>query len=181
MWSVNGSVQLQCTRRRGNWMWTPIGGHFLTLIKWFAIWWPIWHQDSVTVAHQLEAVFFFCEQSLPNKFLTDNNNTTFTCRSFKKLPEAATPLMCQCPVWKQNCEKVSQNYKDHCSQEAVYWHNATPKRWCFVFLSIGWDDKHILYQSQGDWCCPPTSMAAWTIEIRQNLMMTNHLQINQFC
>lgn len=61
------------------------GSHFLTLIdcglSQFAIWRPLCQQDSTSVIHQLESIFY--EQSSPDEILTDND-TAFTCKSFKK-------------------------------------------------------------------------------------------------
>ena len=112
--------------------------HFLTLTDCgpsrFFIWKQLAKQDSVSVIHQLEAVFF--EHGPPHEILTDND-TAFSSKEFQAFAhEWGIQLQFRCAY------AIARNgiaERCHCTvkriaarmccpiQEAVYWYNITPR------------------------------------------------------
>ena len=110
--------------------------HFLTLtdcgLLRFSIWRQLARQDSASVIHQLETVFFECGP--PHELLTDND-TAFCSREFRVFAnDWGVNLQFCCtyvPARNGIAEQCHRSVKCiaarmHCPiQEAVYWHNVT--------------------------------------------------------
>ena len=115
-----------------------VARHFLTLTDCgpsrFSIWKQLARQDSVTVIRQLEAVFF--ERGPPHELLSDND-PAFCSSEFRAFArEWKINLRFRCayaPAGNVIAERCHRTVKQtatrmRCSiQEAVYWHNVTPK------------------------------------------------------
>ena len=112
--------------------------HFLMLtdcgLSRFSIWRQLARQDSASVIRQLERVIFECGP--PHKLLTDNE-TNFCSREFRAFANdwgvnlqfccayvpAGNGIADQC-----HCSVKCIAARMHCPiQEAVYWHNVTPR------------------------------------------------------
>ena len=114
------------------------GRHFLTLIDCgpfgFAIMWPLWRQDYISIIRQPEAIFY--EWGPPAEILTDND-TAFTCRKFKEFMSSwSVHLRFRCahvPARNGIVECSHRSIKTIAARkncpalEAVYWYNMTPK------------------------------------------------------
>lgn len=135
---------------------TDYGGrYFLTLINCG----PSYSTPGLTVIWQLEAV-------LVRNEIPTNNDAAITCLSiwnFLKDWDVWLGLICLHPSWIWNCGEMPQNHKNHCSQEAVYWHNETPKD--NVLSSSALTDTIHKYHQQ-DWCCSPTQTTGWTRDVQ---------------
>ena len=112
--------------------------HFLMLTDCgplrFSIWRQLARQDSASVIRQLEIVFF--ERGPPHELLTDND-TAFCSREFRAFTnDWGVNLRFRCtyvPAENGIAERYHHTVKRiaarmHCPiQEAVYWHNVTPR------------------------------------------------------
>ena len=112
--------------------------HFLMLMdcgpSCFSIWKQLARQDSVSVIHQLEAVFFECGP--PHEILM-NNDTTFHSKEFKAFAHEWGIHWRFCcaytPAGNGIAERCHHTMKwiaarMRCPiQEAVYWYNITPR------------------------------------------------------
>ena len=112
--------------------------HFLTITdcgpSQFSVWRQLAQQDSASVIRQLEEVFF--ERGPPRELLTDND-TAFRSKEFRTFADAWGVSLRFCcayaPAGNGIAERCHRTVKRiaarmHCSiQEAVYWHNVTPK------------------------------------------------------
>ena len=112
--------------------------HFLMLIDCdpsrFSIWKQLARQDSATVIRQLETVFF--ERDPPHELLTDNDPAFCSSKFRAFVHEWKINLRFCCayaPAGNGIVERCHHTVKRtavrmRCSiQEAVYWHNVTPK------------------------------------------------------
>ena len=112
--------------------------HFLTLTDCgpsrFSIWRQLARQDLARVIRQLETVFF--ERGPPHELLTDND-TAFCSREFRAfVNDWGVNSRFHCayvPAGNGIAERCQRSVKRiaarmHCPiQEAVYWHNVTPR------------------------------------------------------
>ena len=112
--------------------------HFLTLINCrpsrFAVWRPLLRQDSTSIIHPLESVFY--KQGLQEEILTDND-TTFRSKQFECfLEEWGIQLKLQCvhvPSGNGIVKRCHRSIKritarKQCTvTEAVYRYNTPPK------------------------------------------------------
>ena len=112
--------------------------HFLTLtdcgLSCFSIWRQLARQDSASVIRQLETLYF--ERGPPHKLLKDNH-TAFCSREFRAFSnDWGDNLRFRCayvPAGNGIAEQCHLTMKCiaarmHCPiQEAVYWHNVTPR------------------------------------------------------
>ena len=110
------------------------GEHLLMLIdcgpSHFAIWRPLWRQDSISIFRQLEAIFYECGP--PAEILTDND-TAFTYRQFKEFTSSwGVHLRFRCvhvPAMERSHRSIKTiAARKNCpALEVVYWHNVTPQ------------------------------------------------------
>ena len=111
--------------------------HFLMLTDCgrsrFSIWRQLARQDAASVIRQLETVFF--EHGPPHELLTDND-TDFWSREFRAFANDWGVNLFRCayvPAGNGIAEQCHRSVKRiatrmHCLiQEAVYWHNITPR------------------------------------------------------
>ena len=100
----------------------------------FSVWKHLARQDSSTVIHQLETVFF--ERGPPHELPTDNE-PAICSREFRAFArDLGVNWLFHCvyaQTWNRIAERCHRTVERitarmHCPiQEAVYWHNVTPK------------------------------------------------------
>ena len=97
--------------------------HFLTLTDCgpthFSIWKQLARQDSASVIHQLEAVFF--KHGPPHEILTDND-TVFCTKEFQAFTRVGNSLtipLCIHSSWEWHSGAMSPHSETNCSQDAL--------------------------------------------------------------